>query len=93
MQGGLCKSKALDLPNILQNPTKTSMGELWALLHFIMPALFDWHAEFSEWFSRDMAESEHQLSRLHAILNPFMLRRVKCDVEQEMAAKYAHMYM
>ena len=47
-------------------------------------------AEFNEWFSRDIenqAESEHQLSRLHAILNPFMLRRVKKDVENEMAAK------
>ena len=66
------------------------MAELWALLHFIMPTLFDSHAEFNEWFSRDIenqAESEHQLSRLHAILNPFMLRRVKKDVENEMAPK------
>jgi DNA helicase INO80 len=26
--------------------------ELWALLHFIMPSLFDSHDEFNEWFSR-----------------------------------------
>ena len=28
--------------------------ELWALLHFIMPSLFDSHDEFNEWFSKDI---------------------------------------
>lgn len=28
--------------------------QLWALLHFIMPTLFDSHDEFNEWFSRDI---------------------------------------
>ena len=67
------------------------MQELWALLHFIMPTLFDSHQEFSEWFSKDIeahstdqkALNQHQLQRLHAILKPFMLRRVKKDVENE----------
>jgi chromatin-remodeling ATPase INO80 len=30
------------------------MAELWALLHFIMPMLFDSHDEFAEWFSKDI---------------------------------------
>jgi hypothetical protein len=30
------------------------MAELWALLHFIMPTLFDSHDEFNEWFSKDI---------------------------------------
>lgn len=30
------------------------MAELWALLHFIMPTLFDSHEEFNEWFSKDI---------------------------------------
>jgi DNA helicase INO80 len=71
------------------------MAELWALLHFIMPTLFDSHDEFNEWFSKDIEShaekkstlDENQLSRLHMILKPFMLRRIKKDVEHEMAPK------
>src|SRR6266545_188211 len=70
--------------------------ELWALLHFIMPSLFDSHDEFNEWFSKDIetaAENrgsklnEHQLRRLHMILKPFMLRRVKRHVQNELSEK------
>ena len=31
--------------------------------------------------------NRHQLKRLHAVLKPFMLRRLKRDVEQEIAPK------
>src|ERR1700754_1917404 len=63
--------------------------ELWALLHFIMPTLFDSHEEFSEWFSKDIEShtqsntklNQSQLRRLHMILKPFMLRRNKKDVQ------------
>jgi chromatin-remodeling ATPase INO80 len=71
------------------------MAELWALLHFIMPKLFDSHEQFQEWFSKDIeahsqnekALNQGQLSRLHAILKPFMLRRIKKDVEHEIGPK------
>jgi len=57
--------------------------------------MFDSHEEFNEWFSRDIeshaekksALDQEQLSRLHMILKPFMLRRIKRDVEHEMAEK------
>ena len=70
-------------------------SQLWALLHFVMPTIFDSHEEFNEWFSKDIeshAEKRSgldadQLSRLHLILKPFMLRRIKKDVEHEMAEK------
>ncbi|KAL4449582.1 hypothetical protein ABPG74_007405 [Tetrahymena malaccensis] len=76
-------------------PIQNTMAELWALLHFIMPKLFDSHDQFQEWFSKDIEASsqdksqlnQHQLQRLHAILKPFMLRRVKKDVEHELGAK------
>ncbi|KNC99451.1 uncharacterized protein SPPG_05689 [Spizellomyces punctatus DAOM BR117] len=76
-------------------PIQNSMQELWSLLHFIMPTLFDSHEEFSDWFSKDIEShvedngtlNEHQLRRLHMILKPFMLRRVKRDVENELADK------
>lgn len=72
------------------------MVELWALLHFIMPSLFDSHDEFNEWFSKDIENAaenkgsklnEHQLRRLHMILKPFMLRRVKRHVQNELSEK------
>jgi hypothetical protein len=71
-------------------------AELWALLHFIMPSLFDSHDEFNEWFSKDIENAaenkgsklnERQLRRLHMILKPFMLRRVKRHVQNELSEK------
>ncbi|CAG9334053.1 INO80_2 [Blepharisma stoltei] len=81
-------------------PIQNSMAELWALLHFIMPKLFDSHEHFEEWFSKDIeahsqdagALNQQQLQRLHAILKPFMLRRVKKDVESEIGKKTEHEY-
>lgn len=76
-------------------PIQNSMSELWALLHFIMPKLFDSHEQFQEWFSKDIEAhsqdkgelNKEQLKRLHKILKPFMLRRVKKDVEHEIGPK------
>ncbi|XP_029637350.1 chromatin-remodeling ATPase INO80-like [Octopus sinensis] len=86
-----CRNRLL----LTGTPIQNSMGELWALLHFIMPTLFDSHEEFNEWFSKDIEShverqsgiDENQLSRLHMILKPFMLRRVKKDVENELSDK------
>ncbi|KNC25126.1 hypothetical protein FF38_06648 [Lucilia cuprina] len=60
-----------------------------------MPTLFDSHEEFSDWFSKDIEShatknkelNEAQLKRLHMILKPFMLRRVKKHVQQELGDK------
>ena len=77
-------------------PIQNSMAELWALLHFVMPTLFDSHDEFQDWFSKDIESSaegskgqidEKQISRLHTLLKPFMLRRIKKDVENELTDK------
>ncbi|KAH7334613.1 SNF2 family N-terminal domain-containing protein [Rhizoctonia solani] len=87
-----CRNRLL----LTGTPVQNSMQELWALLHFIMPSLFDSHDEFSEWFSKDIESAaenkgsqlnEHQLRRLHMILKPFMLRRVKKNVQNELSEK------
>lgn len=92
-----CRNRLL----LTGTPIQNSMQELWALLHFIMPGLFDSHDEFSDWFAKDIEShamameartgastlSAHQIQRLHIILKPFMLRRVKKDVEEELGAK------
>nr|XP_031859659.1 uncharacterized protein CI109_004934 [Kwoniella shandongensis]KAA5526731.1 hypothetical protein CI109_004934 [Kwoniella shandongensis] len=88
-----CRNRLL----LTGTPIQNSMHELWALLHFIMPSLFDSHEEFSEWFSRDIENAAaggnggslkpEQLRRLHMILKPFMLRRVKKHVQKELGDK------
>lgn len=87
-----CRNRLL----LTGTPIQNSMQELWALLHFIMPSLFDSHDEFNEWFSKDIENAaenkgsrlnEHQLRRLHMILRPFMLRRVKRNVQNELSDK------
>ncbi|CAN6674916.1 chromatin-remodeling ATPase Ino80p [Trichomonascus vanleenenianus] len=86
-----CRNRLL----LTGTPIQNSMQELWALLHFIMPSLFDSHEEFSEWFSKDIEShatnnsqlNEQQLKRLHMILKPFMLRRVKKNVQSELGDK------
>ena len=45
-------------------PIQNSMAELWALLHFVMPSLFDSHDEFNDWFSKDI-ESSAAESKAH----------------------------
>ena len=35
-------------------PIQNTMAELWSLLHFVMPTLFDNHEEFDDWFSKDI---------------------------------------
>ncbi|KAH6626719.1 INO80-like protein [Chaetomium sp. MPI-SDFR-AT-0129] len=86
-----CRNRLL----LTGTPIQNNMQELWALLHFIMPSLFDSHDEFSEWFSKDIEShaqsntklNEDQLKRLHMILKPFMLRRVKKHVQKELGDK------
>jgi DNA helicase INO80 len=86
-----CRNRLL----LTGTPIQNNMHELWALLHFIMPSLFDSHDEFSEWFSKDIEShaqsntklNEDQLKRLHMILKPFMLRRVKKHVQKELGDK------
>eukprot|EP00210_Caulerpa_lentillifera_P005439 g5201.t1 len=89
-----CRNRIL----LTGTPIQNNLAELWALLHFIMPTLFDSMEQFSEWFSKDLENfvegsqelNKEQLKRLHSILSPFMLRRVKSDVASELVSKIEH---
>uniref|UniRef100_A0A1I8MBI8 Chromodomain-helicase-DNA-binding protein 1 n=1 Tax=Musca domestica TaxID=7370 RepID=A0A1I8MBI8_MUSDO len=69
---------------ITGTPLQNSLKELWALLHFIMPEKFTTWEDF---------ESEHGnaadkgYTKLHQQLEPYILRRVKKDVEKSLPAK------
>lgn len=53
-----------------------TVSQLWALLHFIMPTLFDSHDEFNEWFSKDIeshAENKSAIDESECDLRSFIL--------------------
>ncbi|XP_065415316.1 chromodomain-helicase-DNA-binding protein 2 isoform X23 [Chrysemys picta bellii] len=69
---------------ITGTPLQNSLKELWSLLHFIMPEKF----EFWEDFEDDHGKGrENGYQSLHKVLEPFLLRRVKKDVEKSLPAK------
>ena len=79
-------------------PLQNNLMELWSLLHFLMPHIFESHKEFKDWFSNPMSgmvegteNVNHELiERLHQILRPFLLRRLKKDVEKSLLPKIEH---
>ncbi|KAM9804089.1 lymphoid-specific helicase [Neosynchiropus ocellatus] len=78
-------------------PLQNNLAELWSLLNFLLPEVFDDLKSFESWFDIDTlgeaesvvaAEREQNiLSMLHQILTPFLLRRLKSDVTLEVPPK------
>ncbi|XP_052863952.1 chromodomain-helicase-DNA-binding protein 1 [Anopheles cruzii] len=69
---------------ITGTPLQNSLKELWALLHFIMPQ------HFASWddFERNYGSTnDKSYTKLHKELEPYILRRVKKDVEKSLPAK------
>ncbi|RDY05668.1 Protein PHOTOPERIOD-INDEPENDENT EARLY FLOWERING 1, partial [Mucuna pruriens] len=79
-------------------PLQNDLMELWSLMHFLMPHVFQSHQEFKDWFSNPisgMVEGEEKVNkevvdRLHNVLRPFLLRRLKRDVEKQLPMKHEH---
>ncbi|EKX46028.1 hypothetical protein GUITHDRAFT_48360, partial [Guillardia theta CCMP2712] len=76
-------------------PSPPPIHELWSLLNFLLPEVFDTNEDFQEWFSKpfrtgddevdvDDEEKEFLIKCLHAILRPFMTRRLKADLKDIM---------
>ncbi|XP_013379688.1 helicase SRCAP [Lingula anatina] len=82
-------------------PLQNNLMELWSLMHFLMPHVFQSHREFKEWFANPLSGmiegsqeyNENLIRRLHKVLRPFLLRRLKADVEKQMPKKYEHVVM
>ena len=76
-------------------PLQNDLMELWSLMHFLMPSLFDSQREFKDWFVNPltgMVEGSHEynqelVQKLHKVLRPFLLRRLKADVEKQLPQK------
>jgi len=73
-------------------PLQNSLQELWSLLHFLMPKRFPDFDVFCSKYAPDGADQSDEavgerLAKLHAILKPHLLRRMKKDVEKSLPAK------
>lgn len=81
---------------ITGTPLQNNLHELWALLNFILPDVFTESEAFDQWFeggnSDDQAneygsQDDTVVQQLHKVLRPFLLRRVKADVEKSLLPK------
>ncbi|XP_065078921.1 chromodomain-helicase-DNA-binding protein 1 isoform X3 [Ochlerotatus camptorhynchus] len=70
---------------ITGTPLQNSLKELWALLHFIMPGRFDYWESFERNYANPSNDKSY--TKLHKELEPYILRRVKKDVEKSLPAK------
>jgi ATP-dependent DNA helicase len=84
-------------------PIQNTLDELWSLLNFVNPQIFDDLTVFQSWFgfknigekgrgssAEDIIVEERKnqtVTKLHEILRPFLLRRIKTDVLSEMPPK------
>ncbi|POR39751.1 Lymphoid-specific helicase [Tolypocladium paradoxum] len=78
---------------ITGTPLQNNLKELWSLLHFLLPNIFtDWEA-FESWFDFSDLDDEkgteafigdrmkqELVKKIHLILQPLLLRRIKQDV-------------
>ena len=93
-------------------PLQNNLSELWALLNFLLPTVFNSADTFDQWFNApfsnfggaattttntDAADGENNnltneermliIHRLHELLRPFMLRRIKSEVLDQLPEK------
>ncbi|KAL8939073.1 MAG: hypothetical protein Q9216_003551 [Gyalolechia sp. 2 TL-2023] len=81
-------------------PLQNNLSELWSLLNFLLPEAFSDLEQFEQIFdfsdvqTKDGSENaltqekrKETINSLHAILKPFLLRRVKTDVETHLPKK------
>jgi ATP-dependent DNA helicase len=90
--------------SLRSTPIQNTLDELWSLLNFVNPQIFDDLTVFQSWFGfKDIGQKtvgatneesilleerkNHTVTKLHEILRPFLLRRVKVDVLSEMPPK------
>ncbi|KAK6173102.1 hypothetical protein SNE40_016626 [Patella caerulea] len=69
-------------------PLQNNLHELWALLNFLLPDVFNSADDFDSWFNTNNCLGDQELvERLHAVLRPFLLRRIKSEVEKSLLPK------
>ena len=71
-------------------PFQNNLHELWSLLNFLMPNIFNNSEEFDRVFNLDTATEEGQMKivkQIHQLLKPFVLRRLKSEIKYKIPPK------
>ncbi|KAG0361518.1 hypothetical protein BG005_008108 [Podila minutissima] len=72
---------------ITGTPLQNNLHELWALLNFLLPDVFSSAEDFDAWFELQGGDQDRVVEQLHKVLRPFLLRRIKSDVEKSLLPK------
>lgn len=73
---------------ITGTPLQNNLHELWSLLNFLLPEIFSSAETFDEWFQISGDNDQQEVvQQLHKVLRPFLLRRLKSDVEKGLPPK------
>lgn len=74
---------------ITGTPLQNNLHELWALLNFLVPDVFGSDEDFNEIFDQNKCLDQDQdiVKKLHQVLKPFLLRRLKSEVEKRLLPK------
>ena len=102
----ICEEKQCNRLLLTGTPLQNNLTELWSLLNFLLPGIFDDLEAFQEWFNFDFTKADNSaeteqtimqeelqhgvVTKLHQILRPFLLRRLKQDVEIGLPKKYEY---
>ena len=69
-------------------PLQNNLHELWSLLNFLLPEVFSSAETFDEWFQISGENDQQEVvQQLHKVLRPFLIRRLKSDVEKGLPPK------
>ncbi len=70
-------------------PVENHLGEIWSQMHFLNPGLLGGLKQFEERYARPIQRDDDQaaLKQLRHLLRPFVLRRTKAQVLEELQPK------
>lgn len=66
-------------------PIENHLGELWSIFDFVMPDLLGSYKDFKQKYQSN--PTPNTMAILHKKIKPFLLRRIKKDVEKELPDK------
>uniref|UniRef100_A0A8C5APR8 E1A binding protein p400 n=1 Tax=Gadus morhua TaxID=8049 RepID=A0A8C5APR8_GADMO len=77
---------------LINTPLQNTLKELWTMVHFLLPGITRRYSDFPVKAGTDQNQDYcHKLViRLHRMIQPFILRRSKRDVEKQLPKKYEH---
>ncbi|XP_031426184.1 E1A-binding protein p400 isoform X3 [Clupea harengus] len=77
---------------LINNPLQNTLRELWTMIHFLLPGITRPYTDFPVKAGTDQNQDYcHKLViRLHRMIQPFILRRSKREVEKQLPKKYEH---